>query len=46
MGLFFFMPLIMLYYGFKDLPKGEETDTASFGDRKPVAKEAPAAYLK
>ncbi len=47
LGLFFFSPLIMLYYGFRDLPKGEERESAAgFGDKKPAAKEAPAPYLK
>ncbi len=48
MGLFFFIPLIMVYYGFRDLPKGEviESESGSFGDKKPATKEAPAPYLK
>lgn len=47
MGLFFFIPLIMLYYGFRDLPKGEESEsTAAFGGKKLATKEAPAPYLK
>ncbi len=43
-GLFFFIPLFMLYYGFRDLPK-EGTDAASVGDKKGT-KQAPAPYLK
>ncbi len=45
MGLLFLLPLFMLYYGFKDLPKGEGSETAPFGDKN-GAKEAPAPYLK
>ncbi len=46
MGLFFFIPLIMLYYGFKDLPKGEQSDAVAFGETKPTTREPPAPYLK
>ena len=33
-GLFFFIPLLLMYYGFKDLPKGDESESLAFSDKK------------
>ncbi len=46
LGLFFFIPLILLYYGFKDLPKST-FDPALAGDQKEKgARKASAPYLE